>query len=280
MRARALAVVLVVVGGTVWAVTDNVPLAPNPADLARYGIVAPVGTSSPAPPPMPAPPPEVQRGEGRPLLPPDLVPPEPPEPRPVAVRRGDLAPVLFRVPTRQRVVFLTIDDGWERDPRVVDLIRRTRLRVSMFLVRRAVEEDPEFFRGLVRAGARVQAHTSLHQVVRGKGAATQRKEICRPSEDLRRMLGERPTMFRPPDGKFDDTTRRVVASCGLNAVVMWSGVMSRGKLRLFGRAMRPGDIILLHFRKSLYRDLAEMIRELRRQGYAAAYLEDYLTPPV
>lgn len=94
------------------------------------------------------------------------------------------------------------------------------------------------------------------------------------------MLGERPTMFRPPDGKFDDTTRRVVASCGLNAVVMWSGVMSRGKLRLFGRAMRPGDIILLHFRKSLYRDLAEMIRELRRQGYAAAYLEDYLTPPV
>ncbi|MGW1157233.1 hypothetical protein ACWD5Q_07625 [Streptomyces sp. NPDC002513] len=44
-----------------------------------------------------------------------------------------LPAVLDRVPTRDRVVFLTYDEDAENDPRFVDMVRELRLPVSVFL---------------------------------------------------------------------------------------------------------------------------------------------------
>src|SRR5690606_4389237 len=46
---------------------------------------------------------------------------------------GRLPPVIDRVPTRDKVVFLTHDDGAGADPRLIDLVRERRLPVALFL---------------------------------------------------------------------------------------------------------------------------------------------------
>ncbi|MGW7254007.1 hypothetical protein [Streptomyces sp. NPDC054834] len=55
--------------------------------------------------------------------------------RPRARRRrgASLPPVVDRVPTPDKVVFLTYDDTAEKDPRFVDMVRELRLPVTMFL---------------------------------------------------------------------------------------------------------------------------------------------------
>jgi peptidoglycan/xylan/chitin deacetylase (PgdA/CDA1 family) len=52
----------------------------------------------------------------------------------MALPKGRLAPVIYRVATTQPVVFLTIDDGWVRDPQVINFIRDHQLPATVFLL--------------------------------------------------------------------------------------------------------------------------------------------------
>lgn len=129
-----------------------------------------------------------------------------PAPRPPArhALRGagpGLAPVVDRVPTRDKVVFLTYDDGAERDPRFVDMVRELRLPVSMFLTDSVVGPGYGHFAQLRTVGASVQNHTLHHASLRGLPYAGQRAEICGQQDKLKARFGVRPRLFRPPTAR-------------------------------------------------------------------------------
>ncbi len=46
-----------------------------------------------------------------------------------------------------------------------------------------------------------------------------------------------------------------MAECGYDALVMWTGVVDDGVIELQAERMRPGDIILLHYRDGWREDL-------------------------
>ena len=83
---------------------------------------------------------------------PGLVAPGPelalPSPEPPAAPLGGSAAVSRHVATDQKVVFVTIDDGWVRDPRVLELIRSTHLPVSLFVLERPATDGLQYFREL------------------------------------------------------------------------------------------------------------------------------------
>lgn len=204
-----------------------------------------------------------------------LAGPLPPAPSPAARRlsvhaaRPGLPPVVDRVPTRDKVVFLTFDDGAERDPRFVDLVRELRLPVSVFLTDSVVGPGYAHFARLRAVGASVQNHTLDHPYLPGLSYAGQRAEICGQQEKLKQRFGLRPRLFRPPYGDYDDDTLRAAADCGIAAVVLWR---ARGPLR-------PGDI--LHCPESrngtnLTAATAATLRRVQAEGFAVARLEDYL----
>ncbi|MFG1667941.1 polysaccharide deacetylase family protein [Streptomyces sp. Y7] len=231
--------------------------AKNPTHQAqpfrRWGLTAPL----PAPPPPPA-----RRA-----------------PRPAA---GGL-PVVHHVPTRERVVFLTYDDGAEKDPRFVDMVRELRLPVSMFLTDSVVGPGYGHFARLRSVGASIQNHTLDHAALRGLPYAGQRAEICGQQNKLRARFGIRPRFFRPPYGTYDTTTLRAAADCGVTAVVLWRAAMEGdGELTYAhgpGR-LRAGDIVSVPSSEptglSLRERTTRLLRETQRQGLTVARLEDYL----
>ncbi|MFS8361331.1 polysaccharide deacetylase family protein [Streptomyces sp. CWNU-52H] len=211
-------------------------------------------------------------GLGAPLLP----APDPPARR-AAVRAAGpgMPPVVDRVPTRDKVVFLTFDDGAEKDPRFVDMVRELRLPVSLFLTDSVVGPGYAHFGRLRAVGASVQNHTLDHPYLRGMPYAGQRAEICGQQEKLKQRFGIRPRLFRPPYGEYDDDTLRAAGDCGIAAVVLW-----RDQERL-----RAGDI--LHCPEGVEwvagegggmarGATARMLSRIRGQGFAVARLEDYL----
>lgn len=265
MRVRALLVVLLGIVGTVCVANER------EADRGAR----PTATSTPRPPPGTSPSPISTEEPTKTLDP--LALPSPPEPDPVRVGGGRLAPVYHRVPTDQKVVFVTVDDGWYRDPRVVRLVRKSGLRLNLFLLRTAATQDPDYFRSLQEEGAVVENHTNAHTVVRGLSYSNQKSIICRATTAMDILFDDRPTMFRPPRGEWDDTTRRAARACGITAIVIWSGIVVSGKLKGVPKGkLRPGEVLLLHFRESLYRNLQELVHKMREQGFASAVLEDYL----
>jgi peptidoglycan/xylan/chitin deacetylase (PgdA/CDA1 family) len=216
--------------------------------------------------------------------------PLPPAPRlpsrlssPVRTAGPGLPPVVSRVPTRDKVVFLTYDDGAEKDPRFVDMIRELRLPVSMFLTDSVVGPGYGHFARLQTVGATIQNHTLDHPALRGLPYAGQRAEICGQQDKLHSRFGSRPRLFRPPYGTYDTTTLRAAADCGISAVVLWRASMTgSGSLTyLHGdHRLHPGDILAVdpdeNTGLTLRDRTARLLRRVQRAGLTVGRLEDYV----
>ncbi|WP_217128149.1 polysaccharide deacetylase family protein [Streptomyces sp. AC558_RSS880] len=196
---------------------------------------------------------------------------------------GALPPVVDRVPTRDRVVFLTYDDGAERDPRFVDLVRERRLPVSLFLTDSVVGPGYAHFARLRSVGASLQNHTLDHPALRGLPYAGQRAEICGQQRKLKSRFGVRPRLFRPPYGTYDTTTLRAAADCGIAAVVLWRVTLEPdGHLTYTDgpHHLNPGDIIAVPSGEAPTLSLTErttrLLTELEERGLEVGKLEDHV----
>ncbi|MEU6575069.1 polysaccharide deacetylase family protein [Streptomyces sp. NPDC046805] len=216
-------------------------------------------------------------------LPAPLAPAPAPAARPAPPRAaGSSLPVVDRVPTRDKVVFLTYDDGAERDPRFVDMVRELRLPVSMFLTDSVVGPGYGHFARLLSVGAGIQNHTLDHPALPGLPYAGQRAEICGQQDKLKSRFGIRPRLFRPPYGRYDTTTLRAAADCGIAAVVLWRATATadgltyaRGEHRL-----HPGDIVEVGSDESTGPTIRErttrLLRRVESEGLTVGRLENYL----
>ncbi|GKQ34338.1 polysaccharide deacetylase family protein [Streptomyces sp. A012304] len=222
------------------------------------------------------PPPHRRWGLAAPLAP-------APAPAPVPHRpRTGLPPVVDHIPTRDKVVFLTYDDGAERDPRFIAMVRELRLPVTMFLTDSVVGPGYAHFARLRAVGASLQNHTLDHPALRGLPYAGQRAEICGQQDKLKSRFGLRPRLFRPPYGTYDTTTLRAAADCGISTVVLWRGSMGpTGLTYTHGpHHLRPGDIIALDPDTPTGPPLTErtthVLRQAQQRGLTVGRLEDYV----
>ncbi|MER6122327.1 polysaccharide deacetylase family protein [Streptomyces sp. NPDC001795] len=228
----------------------------RPGDRAyrRWGLAAPL-----APAPRPA----------RPLL------------QGAGPADAGLPPVLDRVPTRDKVVFLTYDEGAEEDPRFVDMVRELRLPVSVFLTDSAVGRGYTRVARLRAAGAGIQNHSLGRAPLRGRPYEEQRAAICGQRDRLRSRLGRPPRLLRPPYGRYDRTTLRAAADCGITALVLWRPTPGMAPDPYeWGTTPRPGDIILPHepgrSPMSLTVETTRLLRRVQAMGFTVGRLEDYL----
>ncbi len=189
---------------------------------------------------------------------------------------GPRAPVVSRVAVHAPVVFITIDDGYTRDPRVLALVKLLHLPITAFVIRGPALAGLAYWRALQAAGARIEDHTITHPHLQQLDLADQEHEICGPLDEFATWFGTRPTLFRPPYGDYDEATRYAAATCGIHAVVLWRATLSDGKLAAQGGRLQPGDIILMHWRPTLYDDLVHLLALLRAQHLGVGQLEGAL----
>jgi peptidoglycan/xylan/chitin deacetylase (PgdA/CDA1 family) len=211
-------------------------------------------------------------------------PPPPPAVKPVLTAGVGTPPVIGRVPTTDRVVFLTVDDGSEKDPAFVRMVHDLGTPVTAFLADDTAGDDYRYFRPLRDLGGAIGNHTLHHPDLPTLPYRRQRAEICGQRDTLRRAFGAAPRLFRPPYGAYDHTTLRAAGACGVRVVVLWGLEATPGRIAWLApdRRLRPGDIILSHFRGPAEWDgtmtamLRRVLRTAAAQGFAVARLEDYL----
>ncbi|MFD0273188.1 polysaccharide deacetylase family protein [Kitasatospora sp. NPDC127111] len=195
-----------------------------------------------------------------------------------------LPPVVYRVPTDQKIVFLTVDDGAEKDPEFSRMADELGIPLSTFVADYLARSDYGYFRKLAAQGDAVNNHTINHRNLKVLDYATQRDEICRQQDQLEQQIGVRPRLFRPPYGEYNDDTLRAAASCGIEAVPLWNeeAFPDRMEYRYEDQRLHPGDIILTHFRGTdLWNGtmpdlLRKVVNEVTAQGFTLARLDDYL----
>lgn len=214
-------------------------------------------------------------------------PPAPPATKPVRTPRtgADRVPVISEIPTKDKVVFLTIDDGAEKDPKFVEMMRDLNVPFTMFLTDSAIRNDYGYFKPLADLGNGVANHTLTHPNLRTLSAGAQQQEICGQQTKLKERYGTTPRLFRPPYGNWNEDTRAAAQQCGVEAIVLWRESMQIHDMQYQrgDRKLRPGDIVLAHFRGSadlkgttMTEMTVSMLRRIQEQGFTVARLEDYV----
>lgn len=186
-----------------------------------------------------------------------------------------MAPVIYRIPTDLPVVYLGIDDGAYKSQEVVDLLAANTIKASLFLADNFIASDPGFFKAIIAQGSVVENHTlSHHTRMVDESYAFQKNEICGMADKIEEYYGRRPTLFRPPGGTYSDSLRRAASECGMKAVVTWIAKANGGAMQYqVGDRLRPGDIVLMHFRPEFARDLAAFVSAMQAAGLHTELLE-------
>lgn len=189
-----------------------------------------------------------------------------------------MAPVLYRVPTDLPVAFLTIDDGFYRDPAAARAMQDAHIPATLFLVNQYVSAAPQYFDDLAKkTGSSIENHTLVHKELTTLVYADQKTEICGAADAFAKVYGHRPQLLRPPYGSYNDDTRRASAACGMRAVVHWRALVSDGVMQYqVGDKLRPGDIVLMHFTPNFEKDLQAFNRASQEAGLTPQPLNAWL----
>lgn len=185
-------------------------------------------------------------------------------------------PVVRTVETTENVVFITIDDGYTRDPAAGETLDRLGWPVTNFVMPRQLGEDVAYFTG---TGRRTDFgnHTVNHPLLSTVSKKRQKNEICGAEEQVAALTGGTAKLFRPPGGDHNSSIRGVAASCGITHTVMWSVSVRGAAVAIQGRdEIKAGDIIILHYDKNLNLSLVTLEQELARRGLEPAVLLDHL----
>jgi peptidoglycan/xylan/chitin deacetylase (PgdA/CDA1 family) len=243
---------------------------------AMAGLLAASACSSPEQPSTP----DQQNpapGAAKPAVPPGPYPFGTVQEKAPPIQDGKVG-VVRRIKTDKPYVFITMDDGAVKDPSAQGLIQQSGGHPVLFLNNRYVKGHEAYFKAILDStGAVLGDHTVNHPNLKGKPLEFQKKEICDDADDFQKSLGVRPTLFRPPYGNYDQNTLKAAAMCGMRAAVMWTASVNDGVVQFqVGDKLRPGDIVLMHFRKTFKEDYEAFLARAKQDGLTPVPLADFI----
>ncbi len=186
-----------------------------------------------------------------------------------------------------KVVFVTIDDGIEKDPEFIQMVKDFQIPITISLADVLIRDDYAYFEKLYETGyVSIQNHTVNHPLsMPSLSAAQQLYEISAQQEKLRKEYGVTPYIFRPPGGNYNETTITATAQAGLKGVMLWKESMeiSDMEYQTSAHRLQPGDIILCHFRgpaqlhgETMVRMMSRLYKHIQAQGFTVADITKYV----
>jgi peptidoglycan/xylan/chitin deacetylase (PgdA/CDA1 family) len=212
--------------------------------------------------------------------------PAPPAVKPITLSASDPA-VFSSVPMTDKVVFITIDDGLEKEPGFIQMVKDFQVPITIELANLFISDDYAYFEKLYETGfVSIQNHTVDHPLnMPALSAAQQLDQIAGQQQILRKEYGVTPYVFRPPGGNYDETTIASTGQAGLKGVMLWKESMQISDMQYQTSVHRlsPGDIILAHFRgpaqldgESMVHMMIRLFRHIQDQGFTIGNLEHYV----
>jgi len=206
--------------------------------------------------------------------------------KPITLNASD--PTVFsHVPMTDTVVFVTIDDGIEKDPKFIQMVKDFQIPITISLADVLIRDDYAYFEELYETGyISIQNHTVTHPLdMPSLSASRQLYEISGQQEKLQKEYGVTPYIFRPPGGNYNATTIASASEAGLKGLMLWKEAMqiSDMEYQTSAHQLKPGDIILCHFRgpaqlhgETMVRMMIRLYKHIQAQGFTVADVTKYV----
>jgi polysaccharide deacetylase family sporulation protein PdaB len=200
--------------------------------------------------------------------------------------------VVWEVPTEDKVIALTFDDGPdpENTSPILDLLEQYGAKATFFLVGNKVERNPELVKRELAQGHELANHTYSHSYLGKKTSAEKiRKDILQAEKVIFSVSGQKCKLFRPPGGYINETLVNTARQEGYT-VVMWSWHQdtrdwSRPGVNKIVHSVlnhtQNGYIVLFHEyidgKTQTIAALEQILPELQKRGYRFVTISELLT---
>lgn len=184
---------------------------------------------------------------------------------------------VWRIPTPQKIIYLTFDDGPHPviTPWVLERLKEYNAEATFFCIGNNVHQHPAVYQQIIRDGHAVGNHTYQHL----NGWKTSIEEYL---NDIKKTAPFVVTnLFRPPYGRIKRVqAKNVSVSMGKKAsIIMWD-VLSADFDKRFSpeqcaqnvlRNISPGSIVVFHDSEKAFDNLnialPAVLKALKQEGY-------------
>mgnify|MGYP003301403083 FL=1 len=185
-----------------------------------------------------------------------------------------LCPAVYRIPTVEREVYLTFDDGpcIETTPIIIDILRKHNVKATFFCVGDNILKHPELFAQIKAEGHQVGNHTMHHS----KGFYTNTNDYINEIDECAALIGN--NLFRPPHGLITPRQNAMLRNKRYK-IIQWDVITYDWDKRhsadrvfeVIKRYSRPGSIIVMHDSQKAAARTLEILEDsiiwLKQQGY-------------
>ena len=163
-------------------------------------------------------------------------------------------PAIWRLPTHDRVVALTFDDGPNpaATPLVLDALAKRGVKATFFILGRHAERWPDLVARVSAEGHAVGNHGYFHRKLHLRSPAYVRRDLELGTNAIVNAGAPRPRLFRAPHGFRSPWVTYIARTLGQRTVGWSLGVWDSARPGVDEIARRtvegasPGSILLLH----------------------------------
>lgn len=198
--------------------------------------------------------------------------------------------LVDHVPTEQKVIALTFDDGPEpnQTEQILQILAVEQVPATFFLVGEAIARNPQLTQKILAAGHQLGNHSYSHQRMVFKSPEFIAEEIEKTDALLRQAGVTGPILFRPPYGKKLVLLPWYLANHQRTAVTWNIAPEDYRQIAKNSQAIvqhcldevKPGSIILLHVmyqsRRASMQAVPELIKQLKANGYRFVTVDELL----
>lgn len=199
-------------------------------------------------------------------------------------------PVDFIIPTTDKKIYLTFDEGYEYGctPSILSTLKEKDVKAVFFVTKPYAEEDPDLVRQIIDEGHILGNHSVTHPSagIPSLSLDDQKQEVMGNHEYIKQNFNYDMCLFRFPAGKFSEQSLAILNNCGYRGV-FWSFAYldydvnnqpnEAESLQKLVDKLHPGAIYLLHAESWTNTNiLGSFIDKAREAGYEFGIYTDTL----
>ncbi len=183
---------------------------------------------------------------------------------------------IYSVETDEKKIAISFDSAWgnEYTEGILDTLDKYNIKSTFFLVKFWVDKYPEDVKEIAKRGHEVQNHSATHPNMSGLNREQIIKEINSTGEEIKKLTGKKPILFRPPFGDYNDLLITTCREIGYYPIqwdvdsLDWKELGTQQVVDRVTRNIRKGSIVLFHNNAKYIKEyLPIVIERLLESGY-------------
>ena len=159
-----------------------------------------------------------------------------------------------------QAIYITVDAGPAPSPQLLNTMRRAHVPVTAFVSEQAAQRNLLYWRAFTGAGGTIGNYTVSAPDLTKLTLSHAVTQWGRAQGAFGRWFGQAPLVGRPPSGAINRTVRVAAYQGGLKALVGWSAMVNRNRIRTWnGKSLKPGEIVLLRWSPDLGHQLSTLL---------------------